>query len=612
MQDIKNDTTQNAAGRPTQFRSAIILPDGRKPVLLGSGTITSLLGEGGMANVYEIWNSQLEMHRAVKLLHPNCSDESKQRFQTEIKITAKLHHPNIIEIHGVGEWNGLPLIEMEKIDGYTLESLVMERGALPVTICTAIGIMISRALRYAHNQVYVIYGKEYHGVIHRDLKPSNIMVCKDGSVKLMDFGIARPTDASIHTTDGSILGTMQYLSPEQLEGKEPDVRTDIYSLGTTLYETLTGVQAFAERNVSKLMMNKIKNEYRPLESYAIKIPARLRRLIHKCMVHDREKRISSAEILLNELEKLHNHLTLDTPEQIIKQLVNSAQSERIVVATRRQFPWRTVGIGAAIALIAGSITTSIVKLRQRQHRMALQKERIARISQPVPPPVAVAPKEEAKVAPEQAAAPKPAAKKKRAAAKKKAHAPKPPKEKSFIDKMVERHGTSDLLEIMVSEVNHGNYLNASLVFKSLSAEQAAEPKAVIYQMRTLSALGKTSDLRRYLSSQSVDDAEYYLEKAKLAYSRKNISQAQQLLDRAIRSPRQFIDSNKLRNDIYYYKALCATAAFDAAPSEATYKSALDAWWQVRNELRTSPTHKYNKKAASETQRIGEKYHNIKG
>jgi serine/threonine protein kinase len=129
----------------------MILPDGSKPDSLGSGTITSLLGVGGMSNVYEIWNSHLEMKRAVKLLHPNYSQESKQRFETEIKITAKLDHPNIVEIHAVGEWNGLPFIEMEKIEGVTLEKLVSDRGGLPFDVCTSIGIMMSRALRYAHN-----------------------------------------------------------------------------------------------------------------------------------------------------------------------------------------------------------------------------------------------------------------------------------------------------------------------------------------------------------------------------------------------------------------------------------------------------------------------------
>ncbi|MBD3391112.1 MAG: protein kinase [Chitinivibrionales bacterium] len=606
MQDTKDNPRPEPGAAPTQFRSAIILPDGRKPIPLGSGVVTALLGEGGMANVYEIWNSQLEVHRAVKLLHPNCSDESKQRFQTEIKITAKLHHPNIIEIHGVGQWNGLPLIEMEKIDGYTLENLVYDRGALPITACTAIGIMISRALKYAHNQVYVIYGKQYHGIIHRDLKPSNIMVCKDGAVKLMDFGIARPTDASIHTTDGSILGTMQYLSPEQLDGKEPDIRTDIYSLGTTLYEALTGVQAFPERNVSKLMMNKIRNEYKPLDEFAIKIPLRLKRLIHRCMVHDRDKRIASAALLLNELEKLHKSLTLDTPDQVIKQLVTTSPAEKIVVATRRRLPLRAIAAVLVVAfglLGAGLITRTIQAARQeKEAKIAAQKAReearaALREKEPEPPP-----------------APRPAAAAPQQVSVRKARpAPAPArKPKTFTEKMTERHGTDDLLEIMVAEAGRGNHLNASMVYKQMPAGLARSTKAVIYNMRALAALGNTAELERFLASHAVDDAEVHLQEAKVAFRKSRYAEAEQLLDRALRSPRQFIDSDKLRRDVYYYKALCATAAFDRQPSEHNYKSALDAWFQVRTELRSSPEHAYNKKAVSETQRIGELYRKNKG
>ncbi len=615
MQDTEKSPQKKSPSQSSQFRGAIILPDGRKPIPLGSGTITALLGEGGMANVYEIWNSQLEVHRAVKLLHPNCSEESKQRFQTEIKITAKLHHPNIIEIHGVGDWNGLPLIEMEKIDGYTMENLIFERGALPVTVCTAIGIMIARALRYAHNQVYVIYGKEYHGVIHRDLKPSNIMLCKDGTVKLMDFGIARPTDASIHTTDGSILGTMQYLSPEQLEGKEPDVRTDIYSLGTTIYEVITGVQAFPERNVSKLMMNKIKNEYRGLDEFAIKIPSRLKRLVQKCMVHDREKRIGSAAVLLAELEKIHKSLTLDTAEQVIKQLNNTTPSERVVISSRRRLPLRAAV--AVLALGVAAVSGFFVAKRVRSLREENAAKHVVAVP-PAPPaqeqPVSAPPKAiETRPAP---TPPKPVAARRtpsrsspRPASPQPSQAPKP---RSFIDNMIERHGTTDLLEIMVTEVNHGNYLNAYNVYDALPTADAQSGKGVIYRMRTLSALGKTSELQRFLSSHTVDDGEFHLAKAKLAHQQGRVSEAQVLLDRALTSPRQFTESAKLRQEVYYYKALCTTSVFDASPTETSYKNALDAWWQVRNELRSSPNHKYNQKAISETQRIGEKYRNSKG
>lgn len=332
-----------AASRP--LRNAVILPDGTKEEPMGSGVITGILGVGGMANVYEIWNAQLEVGRAVKLLHPNYTEDTRQRFQTEIKITAKLHHPNIIEIHAVGQWNSLPFIEMERIDGETLEKILADRGALPLEVCTSVALLIGSALQYAHNQEYVIYGHQYHGVIHRDLKPSNIMVPANGVVKLMDFGIARPTDASIHTTDGAILGTMQYLSPEQLEGKEADIRTDIYALGTVLYEMVTGVKAFPEHNVSKLMLSKIKNDYKSIDQYMLKIPPRLRRVIQHAMAHDPEKRIVDATTFLNEIGKVHRTLTAELPGQVIQRYLGSAMVERTVVRERFVLP---PGITAAV------------------------------------------------------------------------------------------------------------------------------------------------------------------------------------------------------------------------------------------------------------------------
>ena len=176
--------------------------------------------------------------------------------------------------------------------------------------------------------------------------------------------------------------------------------------------------------------------------------------------------------------------------------------------------------------------------------------------------------------------------------------PRPPKAKTFVNNMIERHGTSDLLEIMVSEVNQGNYANAEKVFGHLDAAQANSPKTVIYRMRALAALGNSSALKAYVSSHNINDGEFLLARARIAYQASRISEARELLDRALKSPRQFMGSAKLRQDVYYYQALCSSSAFDAEPSEACYKAALDAWWQVRNEMRASPEHQYNKKAGA--------------
>jgi len=340
-----------------QLPGVVLLPDAKSAVRMGSGAITSLISSGGMAIIYEIWNPELEVKRAIKLLHPDHTKESEDRFQTEIKITAKLHHPNIVEIYAVGKWNDLPYIEMERIDGLTLEKLVADTGGLPVEVCTAVGIMTGRALNYAHNQDYQIYGKEYHGIIHRDLKPGNIMVTNAGIVKLMDFGIAKPMTASTRTMEGVVMGTMQYLAPEQLDGKDVDVRADIYSLGTVLYEMLAGARAFPEQNLGKLVTDKLNNNYVPLDGFSRKIPPALCSLVHKCLRYEKEKRIQNALEFLRALGHLHKSLSDKSPEQILSQYMKETHHGKTVISIRKNsakpllFKWAIAVIG--IAIMAG-------------------------------------------------------------------------------------------------------------------------------------------------------------------------------------------------------------------------------------------------------------------
>ena len=318
-----------------QLPGVVVLPDPKSAVHMGSGTITSLISSGGMAIIYEIWNPELEVKRAIKLLHPDHTKESEDRFQTEIKITAKLHHPNIVEIYAVGKWNELPYIEMERIDGMTLEKLVADTGGLPVEVCTAVAIMTGRALNYAHNQEYQIYGKEYHGIIHRDLKPGNIMVTNSGIVKLMDFGIAKPMTASTRTMEGVVMGTMQYLAPEQLDGKDVDVRADIYSLGAVVYEMLTGTRAFPEQNLGKLVTDKLNNNYIPLDGFSRRIPPPLCGLVHKCLRYEKEKRIQNALEFLRTLGNAHKSLSEKSPEQILMQYMKEAHHGKTIISIRK-------------------------------------------------------------------------------------------------------------------------------------------------------------------------------------------------------------------------------------------------------------------------------------
>lgn len=600
-----------------------------------------------MAVIYEIWNPDLEVKRAVKLLRPDHTQESEERFQTEMKISAKLHHPNIVEIYAVGSWNGLPYIEMEEIEGYTVEKLICEAGSLPIDVCTSITIMVGRALNYAHNQTYMLYGKDYHGVIHRDLKPSNIMVPKDGIVKLMDFGIATPTSASIHTMEGTVVGTLQYLSPEQLEGKDIDIRVDIYSLGTVLYEMLTGVRAFPEANLAKLVPDKLNNQYTPLENFKAKIPRALRELVHRCMRHEKERRMANALDFLRALGKIHKTLTNQSPEQIMRNYMQMPRGSKTVVQMRRAKPallpaliWTLTALSFVSAISVGVLYT--VRARRAQYERVVAEMYADNLQSeqadggPAKLEESVAVKEaqggdarQNTKAPFQA---QPSVARTTAANRAAAHAisqaqqephtetPQPrgtgvpqkaatvepealPQKPSLLKILQRKYGTENAMTIFVSEVEAGNHKNALEVFREMPKADAESKKALVYKMRALKEAGKSGEANKFLMSNDIADGEFFIEKAMLLYRQKNIPEAEKLLERASTSISEFMEQQVFRSNLLFAKGLCASAAFDANATVSTKKAAMDAWFKVKVQLQRSPEHEHFRKADEEIRRI---------
>jgi serine/threonine protein kinase len=272
-----------------------------------------------MAKVYKTWNEKLEIYRAVKILMPTNQKEQWDRFITEAKITAKLHHPNIIETYDTGEWHGLPFIEMELIEGDTLADLLLKCTRFPSPVCAAVTLQVAKALAYAHSQEITIYGKKYHGIIHRDLKPSNIMITSSGEVKLMDFGVARPIEAGLHTiaTD-SIIGTVHYFSPEQIAGYPVDVFTDVYSFGTVPYELLSGSNPFPQNNMVQLIQAKTRNHFMRLEDYNVEMDFRLTSVAQTCLRTDKKERYENFSLVKSVLEDVVASYNLGSPEQIVQ------------------------------------------------------------------------------------------------------------------------------------------------------------------------------------------------------------------------------------------------------------------------------------------------------
>ena len=235
---------------------------------LGPYEIVELRGKGGMGEVYLGRDTRLERDVAIKVLPEELGQDTlyRQRLEREAKSLSQLSHPHICTLHDIGSEDGVDYLVMEYLEGETLEDR-LRRGALPLEEVATIGSQIAEAIDAAHR----------HGVIHRDLKPGNVMLTRDGA-KVLDFGLAKgvvragpavgdtqtPTVTQPLTGEGSILGTLQYMAPEQLEGKEADERSDIWGLGAVLYEMVTGARPFAGESQVRLMAAIMTSEPEPL------------------------------------------------------------------------------------------------------------------------------------------------------------------------------------------------------------------------------------------------------------------------------------------------------------------------------------------------------------
>ncbi|MGE5277747.1 MAG: protein kinase domain-containing protein, partial [Acidobacteriota bacterium] len=276
---------------------------------LGPYEILSPLGAGGMGEVWKARDTRLERTVAVKVLPAqlSASPESRQRFEREARTIAQFSHPHICALYDVGREGDVEYLVMELLEGESLSER-LARGALPLEQALRYGVEIADALDKAHRQ----------GIVHRDLKPGNVMLTKSG-VKLLDFGLAKalpspigrgaggegvtslPTEANL-TRDGAILGTVQYMAPEQLEGTNADARTDIFALGSVLYEMATGRKAFSGTSQASLISAILKEEPGPVSQAAPLAPPALDRLVRTCLAKDPEERWQNAGDVARELK----------------------------------------------------------------------------------------------------------------------------------------------------------------------------------------------------------------------------------------------------------------------------------------------------------------------
>ncbi len=330
---------------------------------LGPYEIVSRIGAGGMGEVFRAKDTRLDRTVAVKTLPSELANNTQLRirFQREAKAISALSHPNICALYDVGEHEGVDYLVMEYLEGETLAERVA-RGALPLKEALRVGIEVAAALERAHRE----------GVVPRDLKPGNVMLTRNGA-KLLDFGLAKaaarqpisaeaPTvqhaDAPL-TAEGTIVGTFQYMAPEQIEGADVDARTDIFAFGTLLYEMITGTRAFSGRTRTSLIASIVASVPRPMAEIAPVTPPELEHVVQRCLEKEPEARWQSAHDVRLELEWI----------------AKSQGTARAVTKQRRRiWPW----LAGAIAFVAGALAAYLAASAMRtQQGTALQTHVLA-------------------------------------------------------------------------------------------------------------------------------------------------------------------------------------------------------------------------------------------
>jgi len=313
---------------------------------LGPYEVISPLGAGGMGEVYRARDTRLDRIVALKILPKefSCDPLRKQRFEQEAKTISSLNHPHICVLHDVGHQDGIDFLVMECVEGETLAKR-LEKGPLPLEQVLKFGAQIADALDKAHRS----------GVVHRDLKPGNIMLTPTGA-KLLDFGLAKPAVALVSgstltvaarpspmTQEGTIVGTFQYMSPEQVEGKEVDARSDIFSVGTVLYEMLTGRKAFQGKSQLSVASAILEKEPEAISAIKPLTPPALDHVIRRCLAKDPEERWQTARDLALELQ-----WTADSDSPI-----GGPASATAITKNRYILAWAVAGICTLAAIVFG-------------------------------------------------------------------------------------------------------------------------------------------------------------------------------------------------------------------------------------------------------------------
>jgi tRNA A-37 threonylcarbamoyl transferase component Bud32 len=326
--------------------------------------IVKEIGQGGMATVFSARDKRLDRMVALKVMHPHLrgSSEARARFLREAKAVARLEHPSVLRIYEYGgEDSEACFIATELLTGPTLKQFVQSQRDIPSEVVAAIGVLVAEALCAAHAQ----------GVIHRDVKPENLLFHEGRMLKLTDFGIAQLLDGQTMTVTGQILGSPGHMAPEQVTSGEVDTRTDVFSLGTTLYYVAVGELPFVGKNPHQILRNLVEGHYEPLQHRRPQVGSELADIVARCLKRDKEDRYPDAASLAADLRKyLADRLIHDATELLTRYL---ADPEGVRAALELQASTRLVQL-ARDAIAHGAESRALGLLN---HALAIDENNVA-------------------------------------------------------------------------------------------------------------------------------------------------------------------------------------------------------------------------------------------
>ena len=306
------------------------IPGGRAPEpaplrRLGKYELRKEIGRGGFGSVYIAWDPVVEREVAIKVLISGGDPDLLQRFRNEASSAGKLRHQNIVTIYDFGEDQGVPFIVMEMLNGKNLHEIFEASGKLSLDRKVSILLQAAAGLHHAH----------VNGLVHRDIKPGNIMVLRDFSLKLLEFGIARlmQTSSARLTQQGMLIGTANYMSPEQLRGADSDAISDIFSLGVVAYEFLAGQHPFQANDPVAVMFAITGKEPEPLRKYAPDCPPALEEIVMRALAKDRDERYQTAEDIVQDLQPVLRELRQQRASRLLEEAENNVNADRLESAT---------------------------------------------------------------------------------------------------------------------------------------------------------------------------------------------------------------------------------------------------------------------------------------